>query len=261
VFFSKAYGSLSGQPMSTSTPCDIQSETKTISGALMMMAVDQGLVDLESPIDRYLPALSGLPIKEPLTVRSLYDHTSGLRGDWGDLEPDTEEIIASFYSSLQVGNYLYNGAGFALGSKILEGMSNEALPTFCQRHLLGPLGMNSTVIAEAGQGGISNANDLVKFGQMLLNRGSYGNLRFFSPATFARMLPPTGGGNSRGIGTMLGPSYAPAGVFGHGARSSGMLWIDLKNDLVLIVMSGGNEKRFRGYEPQLFDILYANLRN
>ena len=43
-----------------------------------MRLVDQGKLDLDAPVRRYLPRFSGGP-KNQVTVRMLLDHTSGLK--------------------------------------------------------------------------------------------------------------------------------------------------------------------------------------
>ena len=43
-----------------------------------MRLVDQGKLDLDAPVRRYLPRFSG-GLKNQVTVRMLLDHTSGLK--------------------------------------------------------------------------------------------------------------------------------------------------------------------------------------
>ena len=93
----EAYGMRGGRPMTVDDRSWMASITKLLSGTLMMMLVDQGLVDLDAPVDTYLPSLRGIEVARPLTIRDLYIHTNGLWGHWGDDLHDFEEIVAGYY--------------------------------------------------------------------------------------------------------------------------------------------------------------------
>ena len=60
---------------------DLASLTKVIATTtLAMQAVEEGHLDLDRPVQHYLPAFRG-PGKERVTVRHLLTHSSGLRAD------------------------------------------------------------------------------------------------------------------------------------------------------------------------------------
>jgi CubicO group peptidase (beta-lactamase class C family) len=252
IFFHHAYGDLNARPFTVNDAGDIKSATKPLAGALMMEAIEQGLVKADEPIDKIFPSLRGIPVKRPMVISDLFDHLCGLIGDWGDQLPDTEEIIAGYYPAIDVGNFSYNEVGFALGGKVLEAASGESFPAFASHHLLVPLGMTHTRVTNAGGHNATTSLDFAKFGQLLLNGGTYANLRFFSQSTFNQMLPttdPTSGAPRRGIGLMWMPwqkfGFAP-GTFGHNAGNSSVLGIDPVHDLVVVIVSGGERKDFDG---------------
>jgi hypothetical protein len=95
ILFHESFGrTRDGAPMSTPMPTWMASITKCLTGVLVMQFVDRGLVDLDAPIDRYLPELSS-PC--PLTLRLLLTHTSGLSwaGEWAsDWNPSMENQVA-----------------------------------------------------------------------------------------------------------------------------------------------------------------------
>jgi CubicO group peptidase (beta-lactamase class C family) len=253
IFLHHAYGQLNGRPLTVDDACDIKSATKPLAGALMMEVLDQDLLRGDDPIDRVMPCFRGIVVKRPMTIRDLFNHMNGLTGDWGDQIHDTEEIIAGYYPAVDVGNYSYNEVGFALGGKIIEAVSGESFPEFARRHLLLPLGMDHTRVTNAGGHNATTSLDYAKFGQMLLNGGCYGSMRFFSKASFRQMLPPangtSGGGARRGIGLMrMGwARYGfSADTFGHNAANSSVLAIDPEHDLVVVIVSGGDRKDFEG---------------
>jgi CubicO group peptidase (beta-lactamase class C family) len=253
VFFHHAYGELNGRPFTVDDAGDIMSATKPLGGALMMQVLDSGVIQPDEAIDKVLPCFANIPVKRPMTIRDLYTHLNGLTGDWGDQIHDTEEIVAGYYSTLDIGNYSYNEVGFALGGKVIEAVTGEAFAQFAKRHLLTPLGMDHTRVTNSGGHNATTSLDYARFGQMLLNKGSYGTMRFFSQTTFNQMLPSSDGSNRRGMGLiwMNWQKYGFGdGTFGHGAGNSSMLVVDPVHDLVMVIVSGGGRKDFRaGAEP------------
>ena len=262
VFFHKAYGQIDGRPFTVDDTGDIQSATKPLGGALMMEVIDAGLVHEQEPIDRVLPSFSGIPVKRPMIIQDLYDHLNGLTGDWGDQIHDTDEIVAGYYPVLDVGNYSYNEVGFALGGKIIEAASGQAFPQFARRHLLAPLGMDHTRVTSGGGHNATTSLDYAKFGQLLLNRGSYGNMRFFSEATFDQMLPASDGSNRRGTGLMWMNwqkfGFSP-NTFGHNAGNSSVLGVDPAHDLVVVIVSAGTRKDFDSRAAPFYQAIINSL--
>ena len=84
VLYSRGYGRYTWSPAARlpdvdSTLWDIASITKVVAtAATVLRLVDQGRIDLDAPVRRYLPRFSG-GLKNQVTVRMLLDHTSGLR--------------------------------------------------------------------------------------------------------------------------------------------------------------------------------------
>jgi CubicO group peptidase (beta-lactamase class C family) len=241
IVLHKAYGTRDGKPMTTDTKSWMASITKPMSCSCMMMLVDRSLVGLDEPIDKYLPALRGIKVAKPLTVRHLYTHTAGLSkwpGEWYQDElPDIEERVALAYPHLQVGKeWAYNGQSYTLGGKIIETVSGEALPLFFFHHLLTPLGMEHTDITGTHADARSTPLDIARFGQMLLNKGAYGDKRFFKEETFAKMLP-------KKLTDVLGPDTqktfglgldGSAEKIGHGAASGATFHIDRTEELIIV---------------------------
>jgi CubicO group peptidase (beta-lactamase class C family) len=253
VFLHRSYGFRDGTPLTVDSPSWMASISKLMSSTLMWMLVDRGLVSLDDPIEKYLPALAGKAGEDVVHVRDCYTHTNGLSLDivlpghypnhWGDELHDLDEVLAGYYPLLKIApEPTYNGVGYAVGGKIVEMVSGEALPTFYQRHLLDPLGMTNTQVQDGGAATRSVPMDMAKLGQMLLNKGAYGDTRFFSEETFAKMLPKrlteTLGEETKavwGIGITPMPAEGLSDkTFGHGAASAAIFRIDPEQDLVLV---------------------------
>ena len=246
IVLHKAYGMRDGRAMTVTTKSNMASITKLIGGTAIMMGVDNGLLDLEAPLDKVHPVFKGIKVRTPLTIRLLCNHWSGLSGHWRGLLNDMEELIALYYPYLQVNKqYEYNSVDIELAGKFLEAASGEAMPQFYKKHLVDPLGLKHTNVTRLGFGTRSIPMDIAKIGQMLLNRGAYGNKRFISEETFEKMLPEK---DRRGIGTArLGSDGLSDKTFGHPAATHATIRIDPVNDLVVVMCRNSQGRNFVKY--------------
>ncbi len=100
----------------------------------------------------------------------------------------------------------------------------------------------------AGHAGLfGNADDIAKFAQMLLNKGSYGGVKFFDPSTISLFTSKQNEHNRRGLGfdkPEFDPEkespvseYASSLSFGHSGFTGTLLWIDPRYDLIYIFLS------------------------
>lgn len=64
-----------GQPFLPKDRVRIASITKTFTGTLALMLVDEGVIKLEDTIDKFV---SGIPDGDKITIRMLLNHTSGI---------------------------------------------------------------------------------------------------------------------------------------------------------------------------------------
>ena len=102
--YHKAYGHRAlvpiPEPMTEDTIFDAASLTKVVACTpAMMLLVERGQVDLNAPVQKYIPEFKG-DGKESITVRQLMTHTSGLppdietRSDWHGQEAAIEKACA-----------------------------------------------------------------------------------------------------------------------------------------------------------------------
>jgi|GEM_PF-835847 len=267
----KAYGRREGKPITTETESWLASVTKTLSANLLWMMVDQGRLDLDTPLDQYFPQLRGIPVKRPLTLRHLYTHTGGFRIDdyWGDDASDALEVLATYYPYLKVGErYCYSGTDMAIGGRTIEWVSGETIPEFYQKHLLGPLGCQHLTVGGTIGDSYSAPLDVAKIAQLMLNRGAYGNMRFYNEATFQAMVPRPltdilGPDSDFKYGIGLQPMEYPgfsAATFGHAAASSSDLIVDPEKDLIIVMTRNNAGKNFNKYHPQFLQAVLDSLK-
>ncbi len=266
IVLHKAYGMRDGVPMTLTSKSWMASVTKCFSATCMMMLVDRGLVSLDDPIDKFLPQFRGVQVNKPMVIRNLYTHTSGLADwlAWGDDQSDIEDQVANCYDFVKVGaEWKYGGQGNTLGCKILETITGEALPLFYLHHVLNPLGMDHTDVLGAHADMQTTPLDIARFAQMLLNRGTYGDLEFMRPETFSQMLPQKldkilGAEATKVFG--IGMDGKPdSGKFGHGAASAATFSVDANDDLLVIICRNAPGKNFDKYQGKFVDAVYAGV--
>ena len=267
IVLHKAYGWRDGQAMTVVTNSWMASTTKMLSGTLLMMLVDQGLMDMADPIQDYLPALAGIETNQPLTIRRLHNHTNDFDWHFGNGFVDMDERIAILLPHLNVGaEYRYEGTGMELNTKAIEAISGESLPQFYKNHLLDPLGCGHTSVSGASGDADSVPLDMARIAQMLLNKGAYGHMRFFSEETFEQMLPqPVAlvdgeSGTKYGVGMIwVDRPGLSAEAFTHGAASSATTWIDPANELVICMTRNDAGENFYQYHTQFAQLVTDSM--
>ena len=129
---------------------DLASLTKVVGTTTAMMVLyDQGRIDLDAPVSRYLPDFSG-GLKDHVTLRHLLTHRGGLpagRELWRIAQSPAQARAAVLATPLACvpGNcYEYSDLGADLLGFVAEAVSGQPLDTFLQHHVFARLGMNDT---------------------------------------------------------------------------------------------------------------------
>jgi serine beta-lactamase-like protein LACTB len=141
-----------GTPVLPSTRFRIGSVSKTFTAAAIGLLVEEGRLDLDAPVQRYVP---DFPEKRyAITTRQLGGHIAGIRHYAGD-EFSSNRSYASVSEALQVFDddsllfepgtrYSYSSYGWNLISAIIEAASGEDFLDFMQQRVYAPLGMRHT---------------------------------------------------------------------------------------------------------------------
>ena len=159
VLETAGYASLAHKtPMREDAMFWIASMSKSLTGAALMMLVDEGKVSLDDAVEKYLPEFKGQQVKEadgtlhppkhPITVREIMSHTSGmvLANDKGlkstqVLKEDVIEYAKRPLRQEPGTKYEYNNCGINTGGRIIEVVSGMSYGDFMQKRLFDPLGM------------------------------------------------------------------------------------------------------------------------
>ena len=132
-----------------------------------MMLVDEGKVNVDDPVEKYLPEFRGQMVvaerdanhvllrspRHPITVRNVLSHTSGLPFKSAleeptlDLFPLTARVRSYAMTPLEFepdSKYQYSNAGINTAARIIEVVAGMPYEEFLDERLFQPLGMKDT---------------------------------------------------------------------------------------------------------------------
>ena len=192
------------------------------------------------------------------------------------------------------GGYKYSDLAFYIVAEIIKRQTGKRIDEYVQEVFYQPLGMHSTTYNPikkfpldrippteedrywrqrrvqgyvhdmgaamldqvSGHAGLfSNANDLAKLMQMLLNKGTYGDQQYLKPETIHQYATRCGDCTRRGIGfdmlqldRRFNPNFSLHSsdqTFGHLGFTGTAAWADPENDLVFIFLSNRTYPKMR----------------
>lgn len=224
-----------------------------------------------------------------------------------------------FHSELRgVKDYKYSDLGFYLSMRAVQNVSGMPLDRYVQETFYRPLGMSTTAynpwsfgwasrcvpteddrywrmgvirgyvhdMGAAMLGGVSghaglfsNANDLVKLFQMLLNGGEYAGRRYLEADVVKQFTERHTGSARRGLGwdmkdlnakpqdLNMSP-LASERTFGHTGFTGVCVWVDPDKNLIFIFLSNrtypsmNNNRLINGnYRPKIHSLVYRSINN
>jgi CubicO group peptidase (beta-lactamase class C family) len=130
---------------------DLASLTKVVgltSG--LMQLVTQGRIDLDAPVQRYLPAWTG-PHKGEVRIRHLLTHSAGLPAfepyDQITHDPDSlaKLMFATPLDTVPGVRMVYSDIGAYMLGRVLEQVSGQSLDQYLHDHVFEPAGMHETM--------------------------------------------------------------------------------------------------------------------
>jgi len=152
-----------GEAPTPQTPFFIGSLTKSITALAVMQLVEAGKVDLDAPVQRYLPwfRVADSQASAQMTVRHLLNQTSGLpesageteladSDDWSGASRKQVRALASLKLAYPVGSACeYSNMNYNLLGLIIEAASGESYSEYIQQHIFTPLDMDHTCTSRA----------------------------------------------------------------------------------------------------------------
>jgi CubicO group peptidase (beta-lactamase class C family) len=130
--------------------------SKAVFSVLVMKLVEESIIDLDTPLQNYLPkpvyeygkgsswnqdytSLKDEPLYNQITARHCLTHSSGL-ANWRWDEPD-QKLHVHFQPGTQ---YRYSGEGFCYLQFVIENITRKLLNQLMQEKIFGPLGMKNS---------------------------------------------------------------------------------------------------------------------
>jgi CubicO group peptidase (beta-lactamase class C family) len=266
--------------------------SKPLTAAAAALLHDRGRLDLDAPVQRYVPAY---PRKQwTVTPRQLMGDVAGvhrIRGDNNDAMPvghcsTLDEAVAMLADDpllFEPGTeHRYSIWGWVLVSAVVEGAAGEPFDRFMVRQVFEPLGMKRTAVAEtedldgvahqgrrpdyscvAGGGAfLSTPTDLVRLGSAMLKPG------LLKAVTIAAFQMPTrlvsGASTTYALGwTVKSAQLAgePARIVSHrGSPSGGTVSLLTFPDLGVAIAAAANAQDARGVDPFALQVAEAFSR-
>ena len=130
------------------------STSKTFCASAIMALVDDGKLDVEAPVRRYIPTfrLRSEEDAARVTIRHLLTHHGGWVGDYfkdhGDNDDALAQMTAKMVDAPQVSPagyaFSYSNAGFNVLARLVEVGSGQVFQEFMAERFLGPLALDHT---------------------------------------------------------------------------------------------------------------------
>jgi CubicO group peptidase (beta-lactamase class C family) len=228
----------------TSMRFPLASVTKPLAALAVLVAVEEGAVDLDRPVAEFAPAALGELTADlgSMTLRHLLSHASGIA-------PERRQRAA------QVGTRrIYSNAGYDLIGELVTGATGIEFADYLAEAVFAPLRMSTAELAGSpAKHGIGSVTDLQALvaelltPSGLLHPDTLAGARTVQFPGLPGVLPGYGGQrpNDWGLGFEIrghkdphwtSPRNSPA-TYGHFGRSGTMIWIDPSVQLGLAVLT------------------------
>lgn len=160
LIWTQGYGQSSletGAPADASTIYRVASISKLFTATMMMQLRDAGKLQLDDPIEKYLPEFkvtSSFVDARPITFRQMVSHGSGLTREgghigWQTMDMPTIETLLELAEQAEMRlptmtEPKYSNLGIAILGHALQRIAGVPYVTWVNDRILGPLGMTSS---------------------------------------------------------------------------------------------------------------------
>lgn len=224
------YQKITGEDNNLNTQIPVGCASAWLTAALTMTFVEQGKINLDDPVSKYLPIFSTYA-KSYLTIRHCLANTTGIDPDKGGVQKifqknkfETLEEEVNSFAKREIRNnpgevFFYNSIGTNIAGRVLEVVGKKSFERLASERIFRPLGMKrSRFISESGAispfaGAESTAGDYIKFLAMILNKGTLGPKKILSPESVAEMQKIQTG-NAK---VLFAPKHTEGAAYGLGS--------------------------------------------
>ena len=230
-------------PMTVNTVVNIASVTKTFTALAIMQLHEKGIIDINQPLNKYLPQFDPKTRGEnleQLTIKSVMTHSSGIQADIlknSDIQTGKYTDVLGFIND----TYLisppglvesYSNSGYNILGHLIKEVSKQDYPEYIHNNIFTPLGMthsgfimdslkNKTRVYSGGErlteygfrdvasGGVyTDINDFIKYAKGLLDAYHGTNSSLIQTKTIHEMFTLQSGhvlieSNKKGLGWFM----------------------------------------------------------
>jgi CubicO group peptidase (beta-lactamase class C family) len=149
-----AFGTINlntGYPTRPDTLFQIGSISKVFTATLAMRLVEEGKLNLDTPVAEYLPdlELADPAAREVITTRQLLTHTSGLEGDIFEDYGVGDDALALYVANAASWKqetppgeqWSYCNSGFSLAGRVIEAITGQGFEQVMRERVFEPLGL------------------------------------------------------------------------------------------------------------------------
>src|SRR5579884_3833383 len=141
-------------PVDETTLFQFGSTGKTFTATAMLRLVQDGRVELDAPVRRYVPELrlQDESVAERVTIKDLFTHTVGWQGDSLQDTGPGDDALAKFVEHMATleqvtplgGTVSYNNASLSLAGRVIEKVTGSTFEQAMKELVLDPAGLTST---------------------------------------------------------------------------------------------------------------------
>ena len=257
------------------------------TAAAIMILVEEGRIALSDPVSKHLNRFSQygkhrVTVRQLLTHYSGLRPSLSLKTQWSGYETAIARACGERLAARPGARFKYSDINYVVLGELVRVISGDHLDAFSRKRIFEPLGMKDTSFNPgermnsriapterhqgkllhgrvhdptarrmggcAGHAGLfSTADDVARYGQMILNGGVYDGRRILSPLGVLQMTTPqspTGKAILRGLGFDIHSRYHaprgdlfPVGSFGHSGFTGTSLWIDPYTETLVVILT------------------------
>lgn len=257
---------------------NVASVTKSVLSLLVMIALDQGVFrGLDQPMSDFFPELlaPGLDLRaRSITLAHMLGMTTGWESNRMDIPPFLPlDALKRPFAFSPGEKFQYDNATSHLLSIALARAAGMPVEAFAEKHLFGPLEIRTYAWGRDSQGQVNGwhmlqvtLRDMLKIGQLVLDKGAWRGKQIITEARIAAMVTPgTVGGLASGLPyaqqwsvfttTALGASHTGYAAIGYGGQ---IIYVVPALDLVIAKTQTRDQRE--GDNAFIREIVMTSLR-
>jgi len=137
-----------GLPVTPETLFQIGSISKSFASILLLQLQEQGLLDINDPVTKYLPWFEVQSEYAPITLRHLMSHTAGIICGSDDTPVAFTEVWNLRHTKATVSPgemFHYSNTGYKTLGLVLEAVLGQDISTILREQIFMPLGMTASL--------------------------------------------------------------------------------------------------------------------